>query len=211
MEHSMNWLLWREYRLNRWILITGAAAIALSAAIGFLAVSFKIDEELNEFGAALVLVWSFLTVALLAGNAFAGERADRSTEFIDYLPLERSRRLASKLLLHVIVLGVLVGVNALMVGQLLTIDEFAGGVAFALVVYCVNWFVSSIQSSPALATMSGFAALGLTGLGAAFLEERKMIANQPAWLIWFSAAIGCVLPIACFSFGTWNYLRRSEP
>lgn len=207
----MNWLLWREYRLNRWILIMCAAAIVLSFVIGFLVVSFKIDEELNEVRAALVLVSSFLTVALLAGNAFAGEQADRSTEFIDYLPLERSRRLASKLLLHSIVLGVLVGVNALIVRQLFTIEEFVGGVAFALAVYGVNWLFSSIQSSPVLATISGFAALGLTGLAAGLLEESKMIANLPAWMNWTFAAIGCLLPIACFSLGTWNYLRRTTP
>ena len=206
----MNWLLWREYRQNRWILVTGAVAIVLSYVIGFVIVLFELDAELNETGPGLVLLWSFLTVALLAGNAFAGECADRSGEFIDYLPLERSRRLLSKLLLHLMTAFVLIVVNLPLLGRLFGVTEFAGAVALALLVYCVNWFVSSLQSSPALATISGLAALGVMGLIGAFLAEWTTITNLPDWLpvlIWCSVATGCLLPIACFGIGTWYYLR----
>ena len=207
----MNWLLWREYRLNRWILVTGAVAIGLSYVIGFVIVSFELDVELNEMGPGLVLMWSFLTVALLAGNALAGECADRSGEFIDYLPLERSRRLLSKLMLHVMTLLVLIVVNLPLLGRLFGFTEFAGGVGLALLVYCVNWFVSSIQSSPTLATISGLVALGLVGLIGAFLVEWTMIPNPPDWLpavIRCSVAAGCLLPIVCFSVGVWHYLHH---
>ena len=43
------------------------------------------------------LALSQLTVALLGGNAIAGEAADCSAEFIAYLPLSRPRLLAGKL------------------------------------------------------------------------------------------------------------------
>ena len=211
----MNWLLWREYRLNRWILITAVSAITLSCVIGFLLNVFQVDEELNNVGWAGTIAWSFLTIALLSGNAFAGERADRSAEFIDYLPLERSRMLASKLLLHLIVVGGLIIANLLMLRHLVGFPEVTAGVCLALAVYCVNWFVSSIQSSPALATMSGFAVLGTLGISVAFLEEWTMPADQAGWLYitsWFSfAVVVCLIPIACFCAGTWHYLRGTRP
>ena len=211
----MSWLLWREYRLNRWILITAAAAIMLSCVIGFLLNLFHVDEELANVVWAAAFVWSFLAVALLSGNAFAGERADRSAEFIDCLPLERSRRVASKLLLHLIVAGVLMIANLLLLRHLIGIAEFAAGVGLALVIYCVNWLVSSIQSSPALATMSGFATLGLFGLIGALLEEWTMIPNRSIWLhnmSWFFFAVFvCLVPIVCFSVGTRYYLRDAKP
>ena len=37
-------------------------------------------------------------LALLGGNSIAGERVDRSAEFLAYLPVSRGRILASKLL-----------------------------------------------------------------------------------------------------------------
>mgnify|MGYP006928307318 CR=1 FL=1 len=41
----MNWLLWREYRLNRWILITCAVGIVIPYVIGFFFLSEWQDEE----------------------------------------------------------------------------------------------------------------------------------------------------------------------
>ena len=87
---------------------------------------------------------------------------------------------------------------------------FAGGVGLALLVYCVSWFVSSIQSSPALATVSGLAALCVMGLIGAFLAEWTIITSQPDWLpilIWLSVSLGSLLPLVCFCIGTWYYLR----
>ena len=91
----MNWLLWREYRRNRWILIAGATGVLLPYII---AVIFDANRS-SGFVCAFVLscVFSQMTVALLAGNAVAGERADRSAEFIAYLPWRRSSTFASKL------------------------------------------------------------------------------------------------------------------
>ena len=90
----MNWLLWREYRRNRWILAAGAAGVVLPYII---AVMFDVNRSSGFIGAFfLSCVFSQMTVALLGGNAVAGERADRSAEFIAYLPLRRSSTFASK-------------------------------------------------------------------------------------------------------------------
>lgn len=209
----MSWLLWREYRLNRWILATAAVAIVISYLFGWLLNSYFPDEELKDLGPNLGLAWSLLAVALLAGNAFAGERADRSAEFLAYLPLERRRTLAGKLLLHGIAVVVLVAINLPMIKQPLGFVELGVGIGIALVLYSVNWLVSSLQSSPALATISGFAVLMVTTMVAiAFVDLAK---NSGAfdWLemmILPALIFVCVLSIVCFSVGTRYYLRDAK-
>ena len=105
----MIWLLWREYRRNRWILAAGAMLLLLPSLNALRAGSADIRL-------ALFVGYCFfcsLTVALLAGNAIAGERADRSAEFIAYLPPGRWRLLASKLFLSLIRVTVICGVYLL--------------------------------------------------------------------------------------------------
>ena len=116
----MNWLLWREYRLNRLILAFGAVLILAPylIAVIYSGLSIVLGDSIDgNFETAAV--WSFvitwaLMLVLLPSNAIAGERADRSAEFISYLPLLRGRMLASKLLLSLIAFSVLLGINALM-------------------------------------------------------------------------------------------------
>ena len=134
---------------------------------------------------------------------------------IDLIPsIEALLGLASKLLLHLIAVVVLLGVNLPMIGQPFGFAELGDGACIALLVCCVNWLVSSIQSSPTLATMSGFATLGLIAMVIAMLEEWTRTSNESGWLhvlIWLSVAIGCVIPIVCFCVGTWYYLHDSKP
>ena len=86
----MSWLLWREYRRNRWILAAGAAGVLLPIII---AVVFDLNRSSGFIGAFfLSCVFSQMTVALLAGNAVAGERSDRSAEFIACAPERASAR-----------------------------------------------------------------------------------------------------------------------
>jgi ABC-type transport system involved in multi-copper enzyme maturation permease subunit len=209
----MSWLLWREYRLNRWILVTAAVAIVISYLFGWLLNSYFPDEELEDLGPNLGLAWSLLAVALLAGNAFAGERADRSAEFLAYLPLERRRTLAGKLLLHGIAVVVLVAINLPMIKQPLGFVGLGVGIGIALVLYSVNWLVSSLQSSPALATVSGFVVLMVIVMFMAASEDLSSTQRGFDWLemmIWPALVLVCVLSIVCFSVGTRYYLRDAK-
>ena len=145
-------------------------------------------------------------LALLSGNAFAGERADRSAEFIDYLPLERWRRVVSKLLLHLVAFVVLIGANLVALGQILELDNIANVLGVALMLYGVNWFASSIQSSPVVATMSGVVLLLFFGTLGIYSTETT---EPPRWLfavVSHLRAIGGILSLACFSMGTGYYL-----
>lgn len=216
----MNSLLWREYRLNRWILVSCLVAILLSYLLGFVLHYFAISDPNEDIGGAAGFVWSVLTVASLAGNAIAGERADRSAEFVAYLPLRRSSTLASKLFLHLIAIVVLLAVNLRMLRQAIVEGDPDSESAFwvgigllvlGLLVYSVSWLASSLQSSPALATMIGLATPGLIVLCLLSIDERTEMPGFANMFAFRFAMIGFPVAVACFSFGTLYYLRRSEP
>ena len=103
----MKWLFWREYRLNRLILIIFTLLLFLPYVIALIALSWPSEHVVRPpdaseaFGGAALysLVLTQLVVALLGGNAMAGERADRSAHFMAYLPVSRARRVGCKLTL----------------------------------------------------------------------------------------------------------------
>jgi hypothetical protein len=158
----MNWLLWREYRRNRWIHATRAAGLFLPCLI---AVMFSAEYTVKFIGVfVLSSVFSEMTVALLAGNALAGERADRSAEFVAYLPWRRISTFASKLVLPALTaaIGFVIYVwcahqlpEIAMPGQMADLRIF---VVVILVIYGVGWLASSLSSSVAYASCIGFIA-----------------------------------------------------
>jgi ABC-type transport system involved in multi-copper enzyme maturation permease subunit len=208
-EYNVNWLLWREFRLNRWILVTSATVILLCYAIalfvdGFIATEDNPDPDEHAF-AGFGVAFSALTVALLAGNAFAGELADRSVEFLDYLPLERTHLLASKLLLCFSTITVLCMSDLLVLAQTATnrqvgFRELVSISSIAVLVFGVSWLVSSFQSSPALATVSGLMA-AIAFVGGVAAESLTSVERGALLAVVFAIGIGC------FSIGTWHYLR----
>ena len=82
----MNWLLWREYRLNRWILVTGGVLILLPFVIAALSV-FRGGDPRSAYFAAYTdsTVFSAMSIALLSGNSIAKDLADRSAELVAFL------------------------------------------------------------------------------------------------------------------------------
>ena len=216
----MTWLLWREYRLNRWILVTGSVLFLSAYLIDFI---FAGIGSWDFFGAWLLsCIFAYVTVSLLAGHAFAGERTDRSAEFIAYLPLGRWRIVASKLLLFLITFAVISGV-VVWTASLITIPvglehyvDLRGFFVAMLIIYGVGWMFSSFLSSPTYATLCGFCSLVLTsaivmtvtsylGFPVTMDKEAHEIASR--WM----AITGVPLAVACFCIGSWNYVCRREP
>ena len=123
----MTALLWKDYRLNRGVLLLGIALLlGPYAAVSAIALHghWPSLPPAGEWS-ALLLMASFLslglsqlTLVMLAGNSIASERADRSAEFLAYLPPSRTQILASKLLLAMLAAGVTWTVN-------LTVSEWA--------------------------------------------------------------------------------------
>ena len=232
----MKWLIWREYRLNRPILITGAVLLLLPYLVILIALCWPNAPAMGArhvarafAGAAIYnIVLSQLTVLVLGGNAIAGERADRSAEFIAYLPLPRTRRLSSKLILAFSAAALIWGINLLVLWILVSAaPQFRSGpnlppdiplmlsyVAITgLVFYGVSWLISSFQSSPTFAVGGGLITpiLVLMGLHAA-AWAMDLDAPSIARFAENGYAIICpMLALVGFSIGTWYYLTRIEP
>lgn len=231
----MKTLLWREYGFNRQILIAGAVILLMPYAytlIFFLWPTNRVVTPHNVAeGFAVAAVCSYaasqLTVALLAGYAIAGERADRSAEFLGYLPISRGNRLASKLILTALVtlaiwvinLAVLWGLRNLIPWKPDFSEDFFDPtytVFTGLLMFGVAWFLSSIQSSPSIAVIGGVVTplLVLTGLVIAIetyeTQIRQNIDEPPLMAAWY-IGISLTLGILGFALGTWYFLKRVEP
>src|SRR5437660_12005022 len=102
----MKGLLWKDYRLNRGLLLLGVVAVTgvylagLSAEVSHtwpeMPASNAWADAIYSYGHMALSVMPFLA-ALLGGNAIACERADRSAHFLAYLPPTKTQILASKL------------------------------------------------------------------------------------------------------------------
>ncbi len=206
----MNRLLWREYRLNRGILVSGAVLVLLPYAIAD-----------SVVGYALSSFFSQLIVALLAGNAMARERADRSAEFVATLPLGRWRRLAGKLILALITIALVWGLT-LWGGKQVRLPEGAAAFidlsSFAiglLLIYAVGWLFTSFLSSAIFASVIGLMAPVLImflvfGVLLGVLHLDMTTKNWVALSGWV-ALVCLAVAIVCFSLGSRNFLSNCEP
>ena len=169
----MSWLLWREIRLNRLILIVGSIMVimpyfvALAVVLWPKTTPMRFDDFLEIFGVASIysLVVAQLIVALMGGNAMAGERADRSAEFMAYLPVRRIDRLTCKLIVAGLMAALIWGFNLLMLYVVVRLgagQNWGPGTSemsmalrliavTGLTFYCVGWLISSFQSSTTFA------------------------------------------------------------
>jgi ABC-type transport system involved in multi-copper enzyme maturation permease subunit len=231
----MKTLLWREYGFNRQLLIAGAAILLFPYVITLIVFlwptkSIITPHEVTE-GFAVAAICSYaasqLTVALLGGYAIAGERADRSAEFLAYLPVSRARRLASKLILAAVVtafiwainLAVLWGLMHWLPWRISVPDDFFTPKYTALtglVMFGVSWLMSSTQASPSIAVIGGIAtpALVMIGLMIAietFETQNKVDLNEDAIMATWYTGISLALGILGFAVGTWYFLKRVEP
>lgn len=224
----MTWLLWKEYRENRLICIAGAVILLLPYAIASIVLglaSLEIVKGSVRSGEAFLvaslysLIVSQLTLALLGGNAIAGERADRSAEFLAYLPLSRGRMVVAKLLLALLTTAVIWCFNwpLLLIyhaefDRTIIVSTIMGMTAVVgFTFFCVSWLVSSLQSSPTFAVCAGLVLPWFV----------MMVIGAVGWLLdyeptgrimdrWFVASC-LVLAVTSFAAGTWYYLRRVEP
>ncbi len=227
----MKALLWKDFRINMFVLGLGIVFL-LGPPIVFTGVNVYSDLRYSVLALGwpdmLVLVSSYglafqlLTVAMLGGVAVAAERADRSAEFLAYLPPSRLVVLTSKAIIAVgasVLIwcaGVAVGyyvaplVGVVPEGHISFRDALVPNLtAAAVILFGVAWFASTLLSSHALATGVGIAApvtllCGLAGV-AYFL-------GSPAFdLAGWYRSLGVVLGVVAFAAGTAYYLRRVEP
>jgi len=226
----MKWLIWKEYRANRLVLIVGAV-LALSPYLILLTLLWgplRRGVAPWSWMLACAAVYSAgisqLTLALLGGNVIAGERVDRSAEFLAYLPISRARALAGKLTLVASTVALIWIPNLLIVWladaripdkmrSLYTVELFGSTILHTAITgavfFSVAWLLSSMLESPTFSICGGLVtpvlimtAILFSGWGLGMTEDAV-----PPWYI----GISLVLAPACFAAGTAYYLRRGEP
>lgn len=229
----MKSLLWKDYRINRLLLIFGFAVC-----VGPWIVSIARHIQLNmrgegvwwgpepwvtTFGFSLGL--SLFTFAMLGGNAIAAERADRSAEFLAYLPVSRWMILAGKSLIALTPAAAIwmvnlaflfwvaprlaEGVSAAEMVRRPEVREFLVilGVTSVLL-FGAGWFWSSVLTSHGLAT--GMSFFTLAAVAMAFIGLEFGCGLEGFLERWFVSAC-LVVGIGGYIVGSAYYLRRLEP
>ena len=230
----MKSLIWKECRLNSWVLALGIVlglGPYLAGLLWFLlgggprvgagmrlAFGLEPASVISTEGTMLILL-------LLGANAIARERADRSAEFLAYLPISRARVLASK---AAVPLAVASAVWALALAAHVLAPATSGGTvggamppglmravcAASILLFGSAWLGSSIVDTPMTAV--GFALGVCMLLWSAFAASNQLFGwpayrlSEEATSYWYAAAMG-IVGTSCFLVGSWLYLRRVEP
>ena len=234
MRHgNMKWLVWKEYRQNRLIVL--ATLFLLAAPYVILSwVFWKWGgpsrtagwQECLLMGGLLSLYVSQLVMPMIGGNVIACERADRSAEFQAYLPIPRSKILTAKLLL-VLALVALIWLpdgSMILYGTLDAVEPVADSVwilcrGFATVAivgltsFCVAWLLSSFLQSATISACAGIVAPIIAFFSVFLVARLCEIPEISADEFVLYGGLAICLPLApiCFAIGTWLYLRRVEP
>jgi ABC-type transport system involved in multi-copper enzyme maturation permease subunit len=227
----MKTLLWKDYRQSRKVLVATVILVALPYVIGlpfWVAEDFPFGLSLERLADMLygISIWGTVLAvgmaALIAGNAFAGERADRSAEFAGSLPIPRSRALASKALLTLAACTLLqlphLVINLLARLPLSHSDRVSHEflvvtTTTSVLLFGVAWLASSFSSSPAIAAVSGMASAILLAGTLGLLEAHPNPRTGMVRTSYFDSypVLCIIIGLACFAAGTAYYLRRVEP
>jgi hypothetical protein len=164
---------------------------------------------------------SLVTFGMVPGNAIAGERADRSVEFLGYLPPSRAAHLLSKGLVAVFALAVAWAANATCawviapaLGEVpadsadFVRTTFPWLSAAAVAVFGAAWLGSSVSPSPVYATGIGFAAPWLV---LSSLAVGEFGFGYEGWIGAGFVPVNIVVGSLCFVAGIVCYLRRIQP
>lgn len=222
----MTWLLWKDYRLNRLIVIVGLVLLVVPHAVAAIVVLrglVELDRGLF-ISTTYAVVLTQVVFALLGGNMIACERADRSAEFLAYMPVSKARILASKIVVAISVAAALWLPNLLIAWLLKREPMWSRAMQIeamrmemnlvceiaavtGLVFFCVGWLCSSILESPTFSICAGLVAPMLVAFG--LLSLSQWLEFRPTEFLY--CAISIPLAIASFLIGTIYYLRRVEP
>ncbi len=226
----MKALLWKDYRHNRPFLAAAGALLLFPYAFVVLIAVVELLTDDHSFevvwapyfqGASLAGLGILVVLsAFIAGNAVAGERADRSAEFVAYLPIARRSAIASKAILAMGVCLLIWLVNSSVYYAAVSVQGYGGkpgihdnvlGMTVTTVfVFGVSWLVSTLVTRPAIAAVSGLGALAILWTAVLILEEAARILDHNAFAVWYSV-LCLLLGSGCFVAGVVYYLRRVEP
>lgn len=225
----MSALLWKDLRAMRvaigYVLVILIGVYLVCCLINLYAL-WSSDFRIKPWPQVLVtcaicsLLLELPAAAMFGGSAFAAERADRSAEFLAYLPISRVKMAASKALLALGVLGAVWLANLMVVwaaqsqGAVSDSAHSFGDLAWALVAICVcmfgiAWLCSAVVSSSGLAATAGICAPIVLVVAAVLLGQTLEVSERAVdlWFNWSCGASG----VTGFLLGSHLYLRGVEP
>ena len=224
----MKALLWKDYRQNRSLLVAAGVFLLLPYAFVVVLGVVELLADDHSYGVAWAqyfatagltgLVLSVVLSAFIAGNAVAGERADRSAEFAAILPISRRSGILSKALLAVTACVLMWLGNGLVLNLTLmksisrspmSLDVVPVLAATTVFAFGVSWLVSTLVSRPATAAVSGLGSVAILWMALLILEEAGNI-DADAFAVWYWV-LCLLLGTGCFVAGVVCYLRRVEP
>lgn len=228
----MKALLWREYRQHRMI-IFACAGVVLMPYLLWLVAAVLLDpyeyaartDWLHDLAASSVgaLLLCAVSAAIIAGNLVAGERADRSSQFVGYLPINRASAMLVKLAVGMAVIAVLWLANYLVLrianAYLGTSDmgvremvDAAGALLCALIMALgVAWCLTTLLRSPALCAGGAILAALLLFVSLLIIGGRINPNDTGRILATWFAPLSTTIGLGSFLIGVAVYLRRIEP
>ncbi len=223
-------LLWKDFRVNYMPLLVGALLLIQPMVVGAMVnlIGYWRFGEWGETWASLVarmsvlsLGLSVVTFAMVPGNAIAGERADRSAEFLAYLPPSRRASIVSKGLVAVLALAMVWAINAAYIWIIAPAlgevpPDSAGFVrevvpqlaALSVSMFGAAWLGSSVLPSAVYATGVGFSAPWIVLSALAIFEY---VLGYEGWVLQGFIPVSVIIGILCFVAGIVCYLRRIQP
>lgn len=229
----MKTLLWREWRWNRLILIAGLVFFLIPYLTSTVAVLWPRKLSLRSFeianlyilAAILSLAGSQLTLVCLGGHAIAGERLDRTAEFLASMPVSTWDRILAKWALSALFAFAVFTLNWFVVWILLDflpsslceetnyVLTFTFIVAGGFLMFGAAWCVSSFQSRPTFAVCMGVMALFPVLLGLLVMDSLFEVGQEAANKLF---EVG--FPFTCLLWGAtglwlgaWHFANRIEP
>ena len=227
-------LLHKDIRLNRMVLIIAIAMTVVPyciAAVFVLNEAYAASMPIHRSWPNLLLAanhfclmhWP-IAAALLGGNSFACERADRSAEFLAYLPPTKRLVATSKLFVAILVGAGFWGINLFLfwigtahIGddtfQYLDLSEAMPKSSFAMIgllTFGVGWMASSVLHSTGPAVVLGLAAPVFLFACLQFTSWALGWPDNGAFSRWFTSVGMSIGLLSCL--GGWTlFLGRREP
>jgi len=231
-------LVWREWRRSRTMFF-----VALGIIVALLLLVFSQPQTPPETAGGKISVvdrmavvgyfatWiavhvSVFLLPMIAANSLAGERADRSAEFIAPLPVSRSVRLVAKVVLLAAVAialwaPVLLVAPLLGNSQLVKADDYRSGLgllgmvaAFTLLATALAWLLAGWVESPVIAAV-GAIAIPVAVPWVMFSLQVPFLAPASFFSLWFDSegipqSLTLLVAAAFFAAGSALYVRRLE-
>jgi ABC-type transport system involved in multi-copper enzyme maturation permease subunit len=213
MITELKMLIWKDYRLSR--LCMGAGIIFTVMPYLFFFYPY-IQWDYNHAWMTSALVSQF-TMALMAGNIIASERADRSAAFLVYQGATRKKVVASKLIICTMAFLSICTISFILsfwltlrpqeTKDLSTVHPFCASIGLCFFGCC--WLLSAILTSAVSSIVLGFLVPFIIGLILNVTNENLHwldYNSYPYWYIGVASATGLISLVV----GTWCFLRRKE-